>query len=234
MPWLKKETKEYYASVSSADRNIGRVLDYLDKQQLADRTLVIFSSDNGYNLGRHGIDSKGNGRWIGGGLRGPQVPNMWDTSMTLPMAIRWPDAIKPGSRIDSMITHLDVFRTVLGALNVPLPEDCRAHGIDYSQLLRGGSVTPPDAIFGQYTLHNTSLAYLRMIRTKHWKYIRHFQANFMDELYDLKKDPEENRNLMTRKGPRPESIDAQEFEQLRNQLTKWMDSIGDPLLDAAP
>ena len=88
----------------------------------------------------------------------------------------------------------------------------------------------PDAIFGQYDLHNTALGYFRMIRTDRWKYVRHVHANFMDELYDLEQDPGENRNLMTRKGPRAGSIAAAEFQQLRNRLAQWMESIDDPLV----
>jgi uncharacterized sulfatase len=231
IPLLKRQTKEYYASVSSADRNIGRLLDFLDDQQLADRTLVLFTSDNGYNLGRHGIDSKGNGRWIAGGTQGPQVPNMWDTSMRVPLVLRWPGKILAGSQADHMITHLDVFRTLLGALKVPLPDGSRVRGVDYFPLLRGEGVEPPEAIFGQYNLHNTALAYLRMVRTKRWKYVRHFHTNFMDELYSLEKDPDENDNLITRRGPRPDAITAEEFAGLKNRLANWMKSIDDPLVD---
>lgn len=83
----------------------------------------------------------------------------------------------------------------------------------------------------QYDLHNTDLAYLRMVRTRRWKYVRHFHANFMDELYDLEKDPGETRNLMTRKGPRRGTISPEEFARLNEMLDSWIKSIEDPLLD---
>ncbi|MHC4324324.1 MAG: sulfatase family protein, partial [Planctomycetota bacterium] len=229
---LKRITKEYYAATSAADRNVGRVLDFLDEHNLSDDTLVLFTSDNGANLGHHKIKGKGNGRWIAGGIEGgPHIPNMWDTSIRVPLAIRWPGVIKKGSRTEHMISNLDIFRTVLGSLNVPLPEGSTVHGTDFSPLLRGAAFEPPDAVFGQYDLHNESLGYLRMVRTRRWKYVHHFHTNFMHELYDLKKDPRENINLMTRRGPRPGSIEPIVFKQLNDRLIEWMRSINDPLLD---
>lgn len=228
---LRRDTIAHYASITSADRNIGRLLDYLDRAGLAEKTIVVFTSDNGYNLGRHGIDSKGNGSWMAGGVRGPQIPNMWDTSLRVPLVVRWPGVVKPGVRRDHVVSNLDMFRTVLGMLDVPPPADAEVHGADLSPLLRGEATEEPEAIFGQYDLHNTALAYLRMVRTRRWKYVRHFHANFMDELYDLKNDPGETRNLMTRKGPRRDAISEQQFAHLQQLLLEWMKSLDDPLLD---
>jgi len=229
---LKQTTKEYYAAVSAADRNVGRVLDFLDEHNLSDNTLVLFTSDNGENIGQHKIEGKGNGRWIAGGIEGaPQIPNMWDTSIRVPLVMRWPGVIKKGIRSEHMISNLDIFRTVLGSLNVPVPKGKSIRGTDFSPLLRGKTVKQPDAIFGQYDLHNEAIGYLRMIRTRRWKYVHHFHTNFMHELYDLKNDPEESNNLMTRRGPEPGSIDPWTFKQLNGRLIEWMRSIDDPLLN---
>jgi arylsulfatase A-like enzyme len=227
---LKRLTKEHYAAVSAADRNIGRVLDFLDEHKLTGNTLVIFTSDNGYAIGHHHILGKGNGRWTARGITGPIISNMWENSIRVPLAMRWPGVINPGSRTDHMISNLDIFRTILGALNVPVPEDSSVRGTDFSPLLRDEAFNPPDAIFGQYDCHNIQLSYLRMIRTKKWKYIQHFHTNFMNELYDLENDPEESRNLMTRKGPRKGSIKPATFMEMKDRLREWMQSIDDPLL----
>ena len=80
--------------------------------------------------------------------------------------------------------------------------------------------------FGQYDLHNGGLAYMRMIRTAKHKYVRHFKANFLDELYDLESDPGETRNLLRRRHPRPAVL-----EDLRAQLRRWQESINDPVLE---
>ena len=226
---LKKSTRAYYASVSSIDRNLGRLLDALDELGLSKTTLVVFTSDHGYNEGRHGINTKGNGHWIAGGVRGPKRPNMWDTSIRVPLLMRWPAVIRPGTRIDALVSSIDMYRTVAGALGVPLPADCKARGIDFSPLLRGEPLPPREALFGQYDLHNGGLAYLRMARTGRYKYVRHFRANLMDELYDLQQDPAERRNLLRHNEAR-KPAHAKVLSQLRERLERWMAAIKDPLL----
>ncbi|GAI51844.1 unnamed protein product, partial [marine sediment metagenome] len=104
---FKQTTKEYYSAISAADRNVGQVLDFLDENKLSENTLVLFTSDNGENIGQHRIHGKGNGRWIAGGIEGaPQIPNMWDTSIRVPLVMRWPGVIKKGIRSEHMISNL--------------------------------------------------------------------------------------------------------------------------------
>ena len=225
---VKQKTKAYYGSVSSVDRNLGRLLDALDELKLAQNTLVVFTSDHGYNLGRHGISTKGNGTWMAGGVNGPARPNMWDTSVRTPMAARWPAVIKPGTQIKQMVSHLDMYRFVLGALDIPVPEDSQARGVDFSPLLKGRAIPARPTLFGQYDLHNNSLAYLRMARTDRWKLVRHFHSPALDEFYDLQTDPDEKRNRLRRGQPRDQ--DRQIYDQLHGQLIEWMKSIEDPLL----
>lgn len=226
---VKQSTKAYYASVSSIDRNVGRLLATLDELGLAQNTLVVFTSDHGYNEGRHYVKTKGNGAWVAGGINGPTRPNMWDTSIMIPFLMRWPAVIKPATQIDTPISNVDLFRTFLGALGVPAPADAPARGTDLSPLLRGQPLpgSAPAAVFGQYDLHNNGLAYMRMIRTDRYKLVRFFHANMLDELYDLQADPDENQNLL--RGPRANQF-ADTEKQLRAQLEAWMKSIKDPLL----
>lgn len=223
---LKRETLAYYASISSIDRNVGRLLTALDELHLSESTLVLFTSDHGYNLGRHLIDTKGNGNWMAGGVRGPKRPNMWDTSLRVPLLIRWPGVISPGTRIDNVVTNLDMYRTMAGVTATPLPGDCQADGIDFSPLLRGHPIPPRDAIFGQYDLHNDGLAYMRMVRTAQYKLVRHFKANRMDELYDLQQDPDELQNLNF---ARLTDQQREAHQALQARLLEWQQSIGDPL-----
>ena len=96
--------------------------------------------------------------------------------------------------------------------------------MDFSPLLRGRSYKPRDEIFGQYDLHTDGLAYMRMVRTTDWKLVRHYQPNGLDELYDLKNDPGETKNLYDE----PRAAAAQ--GDLQKRLTAWMRSIRDPLL----
>ncbi len=224
---LKKRTLAYYASISAVDRNLGRLLSTLDELKLSDQTLVVFTSDHGYNEGRHGVDTKGNGQWIAGGVNGPKRPNMWDTSIRVPLLVRWPNVVKPRTIIEDDVTNLDTFRTMLGAAGVAPPSDCTAQGRDYSPLLRGQSLDKPAAIFGQYDLRNGGLAYMRMIRTSQYKLVKHYRANSMDELYDLQADPDELRNLLTGQGrASPVNVRA----DLERRLIEWQRSIDDPVL----
>lgn len=225
---LKRSTRAYYASISSVDRNLGQLLGVLDELGLTDNTLVFFTSDHGYNEGRHGIDTKGNGRWIAGGVRGPKRPNMWDTSIRVPLAVRWPAVIRPGTQTDYTVSNIDMLRTVLGALQIPVPERSRAHGVDYSPLFHGQTMPARQAIFGQYDLHNSGLAYMRMVRTARYKYVRHFKTNYMDELYDLEADPDESRNLLRRRSSPPRDV----LGRLQADLAEWQRSINDPLLES--
>jgi len=224
---VKQWNRDYYASISSVDRNIGRLLRELDVLKLTHNTLVIFTSDHGYNNGRHNVDTKGNGHWIAGGVRGPKRPNMWETSIRVPLVARWPAVIKPGTRIENTVSNIDMFRSVLGALSVPMPKGIKVHGTDFSPLLRGQSLPDREYLFGQYDLHNRGLAYLRMIRTKKYKYVRSFKTNYMDELYDLESDPDETRNLLRRRG---RTGWAKVADPLRKRLTDWQKSIDDPIL----
>jgi uncharacterized sulfatase len=221
----KRFYREYYASVHSVDRNLGRLLALLDELKLTEKTIVMFTSDHGYNIGQHGIHTKGNGFWMAGGASGPKRPNMWDTSLQIPLIIRWLGVVRAGSEITETVTNLDNFASVLGMLNVSLPKQVQQHGLDFSPLLRGEKPKRwRDAVFGQYDLHNGGLAFMRMIRTSEWKLVRHHMARQMDEMYDLQNDPGETRNLYN------EAQHRDTRKALQQRLTAWMQSIGDPLI----
>lgn len=221
---VKKWTRDYYASIHSVDRNLGRLLRRLDELKLTERTIVLFTSDHGYMIGHHGLHTKGNAHWIAGGVWGPKRPNMFDDSLRVPLLIRWPGVVRPGTDIAEPVTNLDTFASVLGMLGLPLPAEAKHEGADFSPLLRRQKIPWRDAVFGQYDLHNNGLAYLRMIRTGDWKLVRHHHANFLDELYDLKNDPGETRNLYAT--PAHAGVRA----DLQQRLTDWQRSIDDPLV----
>ncbi len=223
---VKRWTREYYASVHAVDRNIGRLLQRLDDLSLSQRTVVLMTGDNGYMIGHHGLWEKGWAYWIAGGLvvDQPIRPNMFDNSIRVPLVIRWPGVVKPGTEIPEMVSNLDAFVSLLGMLGVPIPKGIRQHGMDICPLLRGEKVKWRDAVFGQYDLHNGGLAYMRMIRTNQWKLVRFFGANGLDELYDLESDPEEGNNLAN--NPAFHKL----REELQKRLTEWQRSISDPIL----
>ncbi len=221
---VKNWTREYYGAVRSVDRNLGRLLARLDETGLATNTIVMFTSDHGYMIGQHGLMHKGNARWIVGGSTGSTRPNMFEESIRVPLLIRWPGVVRPGREIAEPISNLDTWASVFGMLGLKQPTNWKQEGMDFSPLLRGRSYKPRDAIFGQYDLHTDGLAYMRMVRTTDWKLVRHYLANGLDELYDLKNDPGETKNLYDE----PRAAAAQ--GDLQKRLTAWMRSIRDPLL----
>lgn len=223
---VKRWTRDYYASIHSVDRNLGRLLQTLDTLGLTERTIVLFTSDHGYMVGHHGIHSKGNGRWVAGGVTGPTRANMFDDAMRIPLIVRWPGVVRGGTDVTEFVSALDTFPSVLGMLGVPAPDGAAQaqQGADFSPLLREERVPWRDTLFGQYDLHHSGLAYMRMVRTSDWKLVRHYVADGLDELYDLANDPGETRNLYGNPEARPTR------DRLQQTLTAWQRSIDDPLL----
>jgi uncharacterized sulfatase len=221
---VKKWTREYYAAVHAIDRNLGRILAVLEELGLTERTIVVYTSDHGYNIGHHSVHTKGNAHWVAGGVPGPKRPNMFDTSLQVPLLVRWPGVVRPGLVVDQVVSNIDMFPTVLGMLGLAAPEGALQRGMDFSPMLRGERLKWRDALFGQYDLHNKGLAHMRMIRTDRYKLVRHFRCNDLDELYDLESDPAETKNLYA--DPRTAAV----RDALNARLMEWMRSIDDPLL----
>ena len=151
---------------------------------------------------------------------------MFEESIRIPLLVRWPGVVKPGTLIPQTVSNVDTFASILGMLNIPIPEGVEQQGANFSLLLRGQKTPWRDTLFGQYDLHNGGLAYMRMIRTDDWKLVRHYKAYQLDELYNLNDDPGEMNNLYTR------PVVQEVREQLLSRLEMWMRSIDDPLLNA--
>ncbi len=221
---VKQFTREYFASVHSVDRNIGRLRTRLEELGLMDRTIVMFASDNGYMIGHHGLHSKGNASWMLDGVRGPTRPNMFEESIRVPLIVRWPGAVKPGMEVVEPVTNLDTFPSVLGMLGVTPPAGLPVDGADYSPLLRGVSAPWRETIFGEYDLHHEAMDFMRMVRTPQWKLVRHYHSTMFDELYDLTADPRETQNLYNDLAHRAIR------DGLQARLDDWMKRRKDPVL----
>lgn len=192
---VKKLTREYYASVHSVDRNVGRLLDRLDELKLSSNTIVIFTSDHGYMIGHHGLWHKGNATWLAEGKKGHR-PNMFDDAIRVPLLVRWPGVVPAGSKIDAVVTNLDIMPTLLDLVGLGLPDNLKVEGRTFAPFLRHEEVPYWDGtIYGQYDMHHGDTARMRMIRTPDWKLVRRLDTAGLDELYDLNKDPGETRNL---------------------------------------
>ena len=180
----QRYVKDYLRCVKSVDDGIGEVLDYLDEAGLADNTIVIYSSDQGWYLGEHGWFDK---RW------------MYEESLKTPLLVRWPGTIKPGSvnRTD-IASNLDFASTFLDVAGVPVPEDIQ--GASLVPLFKGE--TPADwrkSFYYHYYefpgAHSVNRHY-GVTNGRH-KLIHYYGPNHgggeIDtwELFDLKMDPYE-------------------------------------------
>lgn len=232
---VKRMTRDYLGSVKGVDRNVGRVMKLLEKLKLADDTIVVFTSDHGYSMGHNGIWHKGNGHWA---LKPPppvtnpniprnQRPNMYDNSIFVPTAIRWPGKIAPNTVLDLPVSNLDWYPTLLNLAGVPLPAGETIRGRDITPALMGKDIEWPDVCYGEYSTHHQSKTHMRMIRTTNWKLVRDFLNPERDELFDLKNDPAESRNVIANKQ------NAAVVRELHGMILARMKAVKDPVLKQA-
>lgn len=235
IPKMERWMREYLASVSGVDRNLGRILDTLDSLNLSQNTVVIFSSDHGYNMGHNGIWHKGNGMWAthekswppdSENIRGKYRPNLYDNSLLAPTMVRWPGTIEPGTVVPQTTSNLDWFPTILAMCGVEPPKDTVIRGKSIVPLLRGEPVDWDNEFYAEYSMRCYCRTDMRMVRTPEWKLIRDFLNPGRDELYDLRNDPAETTNLIG--DPRPETKAA--IRKLDKKILEKMRDIQDPAL----
>ena len=177
--------QDYLATVQSVDDSVGHVLEYLDKSGLSKNTIVIYTSDQGFFLGDHGLFDK---RF------------MYEESIRMPFLVRWPAAIKPGTKSQAMALNVDFAPTFLEAAGLPVPADMQGRSL--LPVLRGA--TPQGwrtSMYYRYDHdpgdHNTRAHY--GVRTRTHKLI-YFWTKEQWELFDLVKDPYELHNLYGQPG----------------------------------
>lgn len=169
----------YFAAVTAMDRGIGMLLEALERSGQLEDTLVIFTSDNGMNMGHHGIYGKGNGTF-------PQ--NLFETSVKVPGIFMQRSRIAAGT-LDGLYSHYDFLPTILSWAGLGDQIPAGLPGRDIGAVL-ASDAPEEDAyvvVFDEYGPN-------RMIREGRWKYI-HRYAGGSCELYDLAADPGEERNL---------------------------------------
>jgi len=172
--------KDYLRTIASVDDNLGRLLDYLDESGLAENTVVIYSSDQGFYLGDHGWYDK---RW------------MYEESLRMPFIVRWPGVVQPGSENSDLVQNLDFAETFLEMAGVGVPADMQGHSL--VPLLQGR--TPADwrdAIYYHYWEYPAWHMVRRHygIRTQRYKLIHYYEIDEW-ELFDLATDPDELKSV---------------------------------------
>ncbi|QDU64020.1 Arylsulfatase [Planctomycetes bacterium Pan216] len=235
-PRVKKMTREYLASVRGVDRNLGRLLTTLDELDLEDNTVVIFTSDHGYNMGHNGIWHKGNGHWVltknpkpTPNVPAGQRPNMYDHSIRVPAAVRWPGKIKPGTVVTETISNLDWYPTILAMAGVPVPKEAGVRGHNFLPLLEGKSIPWDNNFYAEYSTKHQSKTDMRMYRTPEWKLVRDFKNAGRDELYHLKNDADEAHNLINSSDEKVKGV----IDKLDQKIRAKMKELNDPVLRSA-
>ena len=174
--------KDYLRCIAAVDDNIGRVLSHLDETGLRDNTIVIYSSDQGFYLGDHGWFDK---RW------------MYEESLKMPLIVRWPGVVAPGSINTDIVQNLDYAQTFLEIAGVPAPADMQGRSL--VPLLRG--TTPKDwrtSMYYHYYEFPGAHSVQRHfgVRTQRHKLIHYYDIKEW-ELFDLAKDPDERVSVHT-------------------------------------
>ncbi|HDZ41677.1 MAG TPA: DUF4976 domain-containing protein [Bacteroidetes bacterium] len=172
--------QDYLGSIAAVDENVGRIIDYVENNGLADNTIIVYTSDQGFYLGEHGWFDK---RF------------MYEESMSTPLIIRWPREVKPGSRSSELVQNLDFAETFLDAAGIQAPEDMQGESL--LPLLKGRDIEWRDALYYHYyeypAVHMVKKHY--GIKTDRYKLIHFYDDIDEWELYDLEKDPREMKSV---------------------------------------
>lgn len=203
--------KDYLRCVASIDENVGRVLDYLDNEGLAENTIVMYTSDQGFYLGDHGWYDK---RFF------------YEESLRMPFVIRYPKEIEAGSASDAMVLNTDFAPTFLDYAGLPASQ--RMQGVSARAVFRGE--TPGgwrNSMYYRYFMHcdNPHNVYAHYgVRTDRYKLIYYYETEPDPpewELFDLQRDPHELTNVYHD----PEYADV--VNELKAELERLREEVGD-------
>ena len=200
---LREYLRCYAAQITMMDAFVGRLLDTLDELKLAERTLVVFTSDHGNLLGQHGMMDK-------------TLGTFYEDLVRVPLLMRLPGAIPASAQRGGQVSLVDMAPTLLDYLGAPALTT--AHGRSLRGVLSGDDAGEETIFAERNEPHLPSAA--RMVRTRDWKLC--LLGRGQGELYDLKRDPGEATNLFT------DPAHAATVADLRGRLAKHAAAVGDP------
>lgn len=208
-PGMRHTNPTYAAMVESMDTAIGRVIAALEEKKLLDRTVIVFTSDNGGHLPTttNAPLRVGKGSCYEGGTR-------------VPLIVRWPGAIKAGSASDVPVITPDIYPTVLALAGVPVPATQRLDGENLEPVLRQRGGLKRDALYWHYPHYQLyqqgGTAPYGAIRAGDFKLIEFYDGR-PSELYNLRDDIGETRDLA--------AAQPAKVRQLQARLTKWREDV---------
>lgn len=216
-PNRRKNLEGYYAAITAMDRGIGKIIASLKEQGFYDDTIIIFTGDNGMNMGHHGVWGKGNAT----------IPiNMYDESIIVPCLFRVPEDENPGSKINNMYSQLDFFPTLMELVGIST-DGLYLAGESFARLFdKGASRDGAETNGHGYIYMFDEYGPTRMIKNDRYKYIHRYPYG-PHEFYDLLKDPNEDENL----------IDDENYNEIIDdlyiKLQSWYNEHMDPDKDGA-
>jgi arylsulfatase A-like enzyme len=200
--------QDYLACIAAVDKSVGEVLDFLKKNGLDKNTIVIYASDQGFYLGEHGWFDK---RW------------MFEQSYRTPLLIQWPGITKPGSVNEDMVSNIDFAETFLDMAGVKVPSDMQ--GRSMVRVLKGKT---PANWRKEHYYHYYEYPGSHMVKrhygmsTERYKLIHYYYDIDEWELYDIKADPQEMKNVYN--DPAYASVKANLHKRLTKLMEKYKDS----------
>jgi arylsulfatase A-like enzyme len=206
--------KDYLRCVASLDEQVGRVLDELEAQGLADNTIVVYTSDQGFYLGEHGWFDK---RW------------MYEQSLRTPLLVRWPRVVEAGAFCDEIVSNVDFAATLLEAAGIEAPTDM--DGRSFVPLLKGDRPEDWRESFYYHYYEYPRWHFVRKhygVTDRRFKLIHFYEDDINEwELYDLQFDPYELHNLYD--NPAYKGVK----QRLHAQLEQHRQQLGIPKEDPA-
>lgn len=195
---MRQDNAVYAAMVHSMDESLGRVIDALEKYDLNENTVIVFTSDHG-GLSNRGVDSQrtlatsnlplraGKGHCYEGGIR-------------VPLVVKWPGVTKAGTETDRIVTGTDHYPTLLEMAGLPLRPQQHLDGVSYTDTLKGGSAEREGLLFWHSPMgrpNSTGDTNCSVIRDGDWKLFEFYDEDRI-ELYNLADDPGETRDLSSK------------------------------------
>ncbi len=200
--------KDYLRAVASVDDNVGRVLDYLDESGLAENTVVVYASDQGWYLGDHGWYDK---RW------------MYEESLRTPLLVKWPGVVEPGASKSEMVSNVDFAQTFLEIAEVEDAGTDEMQGRSLVPLLRGESPSDWRRSFYYHYYEFPGVHAVAKhfgVRTDRYKLISYYRLGEW-ELFDLEKDPDELQSVYA--DPSYASV----VRELKTELRRLQEELGE-------
>ena len=209
---LDERTRCAYAMVEAVDENIGRLLEALDKLGLAEETIVFFLTDNGPN-----------GQRYNGGMRGTKG-SVHEGGIRVPLFVRWPGRIEPGTVVEPIAAHIDLFPTILEMTGAARPDGPPLDGRSLWPLLQGKTAGWPERMIFTDRIVNADLSSPRgSVRTQQWRAVR---ESGRWSLFDMIADPGQGADVAAQH--------PAELARLRRAFDDWLRDATSAGLDYIP